>query len=276
MLQKTFSLYTSGFGVLTKLAAMDTVLVWLIWAPLLTILKPAFEIESDKLSNPEYLVAHFRGFYAMLYAYILVSLVVGALMTGPICRAIVDLYMGRQPNLKTCLKVGVMRAHTIFCASVVASICVGLATLCFIVPGVYLSVRWFFVSPIIVVEGLGVFASLKRSSALTMGSGCYVFCTYMFCSILLYILNLVWQHLTIGAGSNDAIFTIFGSLLGLVPSIVFVPVLSIVMTLMYLNMRIEKEGLNEETLIRNMGDSGALDAGYAPLADQGAENEELV
>ena len=239
------------------------------WSILLLTLIPAlFEIEADKLTDPHYLLAHIGGYYAVLGIYMMVCVVIGALMAGPMIRAIVDLYMGKQPILKQCLKVGVKRAPTIFCASVVVFLCVSIGMVFLFAPGLYLSVRWFFVTPIIVVEGLGVFASLKRSWELVSGAWCYVFCTMFLCQILLILLNVIWSQLLLGLESTSALFSVYGTIASLVPAIVFGPFLSILVTLMYFNMRIDKEGLNQSELIRNMGDSGALEDAYTPLLDE--------
>ncbi|KAL3927050.1 MAG: hypothetical protein SGBAC_013239 [Bacillariaceae sp.] len=275
-IQKTFVLYGRGFKTLTLLYALTTVLIGLTWSILLVFLNPVFEIDAGKLTDPEYLLAHIKGFYAMLGIYMLVCLAIGSVMTGPVIRAIVDLYMGKKPNVKHCLKVGVMRAHTICCASVVGSflVCIGMIFLLF--PGMYLCLRWFFVSPIIVVEGLGVFGSLKRSWNLAAGSCCYVFCVFTILQTLMIVLNMVWQML-LGIEGSGALFSVYGALVSLVPCIILGPIFSIVITLMYLNMRIEKEGLNESELIRNMGESGALEGVYTSLAtEEGVDESPLL
>ena len=264
--RKVFDLYVRGFKVLVSLSALTMILTGLIWTILLLFLIPAFEIEADKLSDPNYLLAHIGGFYAILGIYQMVGMVIGAIMSGPMVRAIVDLYMGKQPILKHCLKVGVMRAHAIFCASIVVFFGVLGGCIFLVFPGLYVGVRWFFVCPIIVVEGLGVFASLKRSWNLVNGSWCYVFCTFFSCLIPVSLLTMLWQGL-LGMDSTSAIFSIRGTLLTLAPVVLSGPIIPIFSTLMYLNVRIEKEGLNQSELIRNMGDSGALEDAYTPLLD---------
>ena len=133
------------------------------------------------------------------------------------------------------------------------------------------------------VEGLGALASLKRSWELSSGSWCYVFCTFLICYFFMIVVQLIWSYIFLG-GINDVgktMFSVAGSIAAIIPAVIFVPIFSIMMTLMYLNMRIEKEGLNADVLTRNMGDSGAIDSAYSPLIDQSmpedrVSNEEEV
>ncbi|CAJ1937778.1 unnamed protein product [Cylindrotheca closterium] len=267
-LQKTFHLYARGFKILTTLSVLTMALIGFTWCILLVSLIPFFDIEADKLSDPNYLLAHIGGFYAMIGIFQLVCVVIASVMTGPLIRAIVDLYIGKQPNLKHCLKVGVMRAPTIFCTSFLSFFLVTFGMIFLMFPGLYIGVRLFFVGPIIIVEGLGIFASMKRSWDLIAGSWCYVFCTVIFCQIFLVMLNVVFTQIILGIDATGALFSVYGTLASLVPGIIVNPIFSIVMTLMYLNMRIEKEGLNQNELIRNMGEAGALENAYTPLLDE--------
>ena len=64
-------------------------------------------------------------------------------------------------------------------------------------------------------------------------------------------------------GGNDAGHTMFsaiGYVLTLIPGLVIIPISGIVRTVMYFNLRVEKEGLNAHVLSRDLG-GGA----YNPL-----------
>ena len=276
-LKQTFVLYCSGWKVLTQLAAMIVALDGGIWAILVAVLVPAMNIEGDKFSDPDYLLTHMGEFYSLLGIRSLVSTVVGAIMTGPMVRAVIDVYMQKTPDLKSCMKVGIKRAPTIFVTSVIGSFAVLLGFLLLFFPGLYLCIRWFFLSPVIVVEGLGALASFKRSSELSSGSWCYVFCTFLICYFFMIVVQLIWSYIFLGGNDvGKTMVSVTGSIIDIIPAVVFQPVLSIVMTLMYLNMRIEKEGLNADVLTRNMGDSGAIDSGYSLLIDQSMEEAQVT
>ena len=275
-LKETFVLYCSGWKVLTQLAAMIVALEGGIWAILVAVLVPAMNIEGEKFSDPDYLLAHMGEYYSLLGVRMLVSAVMGAIVTGPMVRTVIDVYMQKTPDLKSCVKVGVKRAPTLLATSFMGFFAVLFGFLLLFFPGLYLCIRWFFVSPIVVVEGLGALASFKRSSELSSGSWCYVFCTFLICYFFMIVVQLIWSYIFLGGNDVDkTMFSVTGSIVDIIPAVIFVPIFSIMVTLMYLNMRIEKEGLNADVLTRNMGDSGAIDSAYSPLIDQGMQEDRV-
>ena len=126
----------------------------------------------------------------------------------------------------------------------------------------------------ITTEGLGATAALKRSWTLVSGSWCYVFCTNMISLTLLIVVQTIWKSVW---GLNP--YTPLGSVLSSLPTIIMGPMLAIVMTIMYINMRIEKEGLNAELFARNLGESDGGDLGetnYSSLLPEGEDVEAAV
>jgi hypothetical protein len=99
-------------------------------------------------------------------------------------------------------------------------------------------------------EGLGAIAALKRSWSLVADRWCYVFGTYFVSCTVMMVVQILWQSLFANAFNA---FTFFGSIMGALPSLVFNPILAVMMTIMYINLRIEKEGLNAEAFSRDLG-----------------------
>jgi hypothetical protein len=105
-----------------------------------------------------------------------------------------------------------------------------------------------FSHPCFDTEGLGAVAAMKRSWSLVSDRWCYVFGTYVVASVIMMVVQFIWQALfTFNA------FTFFGSIMGALPSLIFNPILAVMMTIMYINLRIEKEGLNAEIFSRELG-----------------------
>ena len=98
-------------------------------------------------------------------------------------------------------------------------------------------------------EGLGANAALRRSWSLVSNRWCYVFGTYVSSMAAMMVVQILWQSIF----ANFNAFTFFGSIMGALPSLVFNPILAVMMTIMYINLRIEKEGLNAEAFSRDLG-----------------------
>lgn len=278
-LSLTASMYCSGMKVFLPLAALFTAVNVGVWAILLLIIKPLLgDFDAEQLSDPEYLLANIRTFYGMVFVNLLVKILVGSVSSGTMIRAVVDLYMKKEPDFTTCLTVGLKRAPTMLFASFLAVLGTAIGYLFLFVPGVYLSIQWFLITPIIVVEGMRALPSFKRSSNLVSGSWCYVFCTYTICFVLTVVVQMVVMSMCGISGDGGAsMFSMSGSAVTAIPTIFMIPIFSIMMTVMYLNLRIEKEGLNFETLAENMGESGAADvSAYTLLTSDEPKDEAIV
>jgi hypothetical protein len=140
-------------------------------------------------------------------------------------------------------------------------------------PGMYLSVAWFVITPAIVIEGHGAFGCFKRSMNLVSGSWCYVFCTFVIIYVFMIASQFIWSATF--AGGNDAshtLFSVWGSAVSLVHAIIYAPVFAIMKTVMYINLRVEKEALNADVLARDLGEGGS-DISYRQVGLMDEEEE---
>ena len=272
-LRRTISVYCAGLVVFTQIASLIVLLNAIIWTVLLIVLlKPIFNIDNGSdFTDPTYMVEHIGAFNALMLIKMVIGMMIGAVGNGAMIRAVADIYLKRQPNLKDCLLVGFQRGCTILTASFLGIIGISIGSLLLFVPGIYLAVVWFAVNPVIVIEGYGLCSAFRRSMNLVSGSWCYVFCTVMIVFIITMIIQMVWSAVVVGG--NDAghtLFSIYGSIVAIMPTIITGPSLGILMTIMYINLRIEKEGLNADLLARNLGESGGRNGGietYSPLVN---------
>lgn len=109
---------------------------------------------------------------------------------------------------------------------------------------------------VVVAEGMGGLPSFKRSPDLVSGSWwsyawCYVYCTCVVCVALTLVVQMAVVTI-FGTSDSGALFSIKYSTVNEVPSIALKPVIYIMMTVMYLDLRIEKEGLNFDILVPPM------------------------
>ncbi|CAB9505208.1 expressed unknown protein [Seminavis robusta] len=272
-ISRTLQVYKTGLWVFCQLSLLTLVVYALISAAALMILMPALGMEdgADQMEDPEYLMDHFASFYILMGVDILLVFLIGAVGNGAYVRAVADITLQQDPVLKNCIQVGFQHARVVLTASFVGGLGVMVGCILLYVPGVYLMVRWFLVNPVIVVEGLGAMAALKRSGELVSGSWCYVFCTYMVSALVLTFLQLLWKGFV-----NYNLFTPLGSLVGHIPSVLGGPFLAIMMTIMYINLRVEKEGLNAELFARNLGESDGGNPGETSYSSLISKDEEEV
>jgi hypothetical protein len=80
---------------------------------------------------------------------------------------------------------------------------------------------------------------------------------------------MVWSLIFVGGSDfGHTLFSAKGSVIAVIPSIFSTPFLAIMETVMYFNLRVEKEGLNADVLLRDMGDRAESDPyHHVPLMD---------
>ena len=76
---------------------------------------------------------------------------------------------GRRVSLGESLKVGLSRFLAIIALAILMSLGIGFGFVLLVIPGLILVTMWFVATPACVVERLGPFASMARSSQLTKG-----------------------------------------------------------------------------------------------------------
>jgi len=196
--------------------------------------------------------------------YFLIFFVLGAMMV-----ATSNGVLGRPVSVKNALQR--VFAGRIGWKIFLGGLLVGLGVVCglilFIIPGIYLIIRWSFVTQAIVLEKEGVRDSLKRSGDLVRGNFWLVFFAYIISFAISLIATYGLNYLIIISlgiiGFN--FYSAAGAfLIKLTPgvyigSLVTGPFLFLTNVVLYYSLRARKENYNEELL--------AVEMGYEPLPE---------
>jgi len=258
-LRRTFTIYAEGFVVFTKIALLTFTILSISGVLWVTILGSAF-VDRDKFNDHDYLIQHVGAYFGLICINSVIDLLISAVGNIAMIHAVADIYLKRQPNFKACVYAAVKDMCPILSASLVGTVGIIIGMLLLYAPGIYLSVTWVAVTPIIVVEGLGVLASFRRSMDLVSGSWCYIFCCLMIASFFTFVLVIVWS--SICASGYIALFSPLGYVITCIPSIIYMPLHAIIMTIIYINLRIEKEALNSDMLAKDLRESCGEGASY--------------
>jgi hypothetical protein len=279
-LRRTFDVYAKGFMVFTKIAALAIGISAILWAVLLHPLLNALHLNGADFDDPTFVFNNMKALFLVFGFKSLLGVIIGPIAEGAMIQAVVDIYTDRQPSFFPCLKVGLKNAIPLFLASFLASAATIVGMIFLYFPGIYLAVAFFVVTPAIQVEKTSVYGSLKRSYNLVSGSWCYVFCTFLIVYVIMIPGQMIWS--TIFAGGNDmghTVFSVWGSLVSSTFLVFILPLFAIMKTIMYFNLRVEKEGLNIDAFLREIGGrADDTDYRHIPLMDEDMEapNDEDV
>jgi hypothetical protein len=181
----------------------------------------------------------------------LISVVISALVQGALTRATVVASQGGKVSFGDSLSTGLSVALPLIGLAIVSGVGIMLGMILLIVPGIILALMWSVAVPALVVERLGVFEALRRSSALTKGAkwkilglGVIIVVAYWLLSVILGMVGLA------GYGAANATTGI--SLSGIIGSIVLGTILNTawgtIQPSLYVELRQWKEGTDVQTL----------------------------
>jgi len=145
---------------------------------------------------------------------VFLSLIGTALVQGALVQAVADEHNSRpQSSIGDLYRSAWQRAGRLVGVSLLTGIGVGIGLLLLVVPGVILFTRWSLAVPVVMLEGLGPRAAMKRSRALVKGHGWAVFRVLLNVTILAGLSSLAIQLLLVKVfGSAHASFGLWASL----------------------------------------------------------------
>jgi len=204
------------------------------------------------------------AFWAGQLVIVLLGMVSYLLATGACFHAIADGWLGRQPSWRESVKFAARRAHSLLWISVLYGLCVFVGLLLCIAPGVWLGVAFCVAFPVLFVEDVRGGKALSRSFNLVQGRW------WPSAGVLIVgfaLASIVASIFTYGVGAlaliNDSLaFLILLSTLGsLITALLTTPFQAAIVTVLYFDLRVRKEGFDLELLADRL-------AGGAPLPRQ--------
>lgn len=232
--------------------------------------------------------------FAMQFLLYDVSSVVGQ---GAVTHAVAQIYIGQRPTWLNCLKKGWKKKWVLVCSSLIVhgslmlslipmliiisftafnpngftialSVITGIAYLCGAIFG-YLGV--ILTSPAIMVEGFtSPIKGIQRSWELATGSRCYLFCTLFCFWFLNQLIVRLLHNMFVSGNIMDAMFSIVGIVMSVVPVLIYFPLHSILETVLYLNLRIGRESMNHQVLSGDLMNDAAPASRFRTDDDPGA------
>jgi len=167
----------------------------------------------------------------------LVSFLVVSPLLNAICihvlRSLAD---AEKPSARLALVEGFEAFQPIFFAVLLAAAGIALGLLLFIVPGIYVAVRWFFVPQAVIIEGVSGPQALGRSMEVTDGFWWRTFAIVLGANVLAAIpgLALAAPLAALAESSGRAVWSLAGTI---ATEMVTTPFVALVATFLYYDLR---------------------------------------
>jgi hypothetical protein len=172
---------------------------------------------------------------------IVISSILGYIVQGLVTYTVLEQLRGRNPSTAESLSHGWSKAGPVFAAAFLTGILLFAATLALVIPAIILAVRWSLLAPVVVAEEPE--DPRARSAELTAGHRWGIFGLML----LFFVASAVL------GGVLGAIFGRRGGVLPtlmsqIIPSALMLSVTAVVYTVIYYQLRSEKEGVDIEQL----------------------------
>ncbi len=183
----------------------------------------------------------------------IVSAVAGLVLQAALTRASVDDLSGKGVSLGAAVSTGLAVLLPLIGLGIMMALGIMAGLLLLVIPGIYLALRWAVAAPVLVVEKVGVFASMGRSSTLTQNHRWAILGL-----VVLYVIMLLVLYTIIGLAIPGMVGAMSGlspegpSLVALIVMVALQVLTSMVATVggaaIYFELRQIKEGVGVSEL----------------------------
>jgi hypothetical protein len=256
------TLLLCALAVAAPLSVLDTLIT-------LSTDKSAFDFNADTPApaqdDGDVLLG---GLLSRLIGVLLVLLVLAACF-----RAISAAYLGEHATAGESLRFAVARLPALLGAYVLVALSLVLGFVVLVIPGIYLGVALSMTFPALLFERLGPGAAYRRSFSLVGGHWWRTFGTLLLTFLILVVLTAalgggLGAVLGSAAPGDETLAAIFLTLLNIVLAVILYPVAAAILTVLYYDLRVRKEGFDLELLAHGVGTGPATErrvpAGWAP------------
>jgi hypothetical protein len=219
----------------------------------------SFDFSANADQTPEEALEELNQYLGGLVISTILQALAVLLASAACFRAIAQAYLGEKPDWRSSLSYGLQRAPSLLLLSLLYGIGVVVGTILFIAPGVWLYVAWAFGMLALLVEGLRGRAALRRSFELVKGRWWRTFGIILLGFILVGVFSSIVQAVfligIVFEPDNRALVLILSGLSGAVGLIIGTPFQAALLTVLYFDLRVRKEGFDLELLAQGIGGS---------------------
>lgn len=202
-------------------------------------------------------------FVAAALVALVLTLLAQTIATGACFKAVADAYLGRTPSWRRSLAEVLRRLHSIVWVSLLGFLLGALGLVACVLPGIWLYISWTVAVPALLTEGVKGRRALGRSFRLVRGFWWRTFAIVILGSILGGIIQAAIGGVLGGlafAADSDVVDVVTSTLAAVVAGALTTPFIAAVTIVLYVDLRVRKEGFDLALLISRFGEPGSGEA----------------
>jgi hypothetical protein len=189
-----------------------------------------------------------------------ISAMFSIMSTAAIVVVVSDSYLGREVSIASAVQRVFDRFGSVFLAAFLQSIAIAIGIVLFVIPG-FLCIAWFFAATaVVVIEGKTAGAAMSRSKELASGSVGRILGVLLLSVIILAAFQLIITFCFALLGQMAHLDRAITGLAANLANLLIYPFATVVITLLYYDLRIRKEGFDLEMMATELGSKPASPA----------------
>jgi len=251
-------IYRSRFRVLVTSVAVVLAPVFALSA-LIRISFPASDDlleETQPGATPQFDVDALWPFLAGTLLIVILAYLASQLATGACFKAISGAYLDEEADWRQSLRFARSKLGSLLWLSLLTALLGFIGLLLCVAPGIYLWVGWSVAAPVLLLDDLPGLKAMSRSRELVKGRWWSVAAVLLLVAILTGIVQAVFIGIFAGlvSVSGNEVALAIGDAIGQTASgVLITPLSAAVITVLYFDLRVRKEGFDLELLSRRMG-----------------------
>ncbi len=272
ILDVSINLYFRHLGRLVKIAAAIVIPITAI-----IFLLDLVAFQEAEVSNPDAAlyqvgdavrVLDEQRFLMLQLAQVAVSVIGFLLITGAAFKAVSDAYLGNDPDARASIAYAARRMHSLLWLSILIVIGVVIGLFLVVVPGIYVLIAWSVAVPALMVEGAKGSKAIGRSFGLVRKNWWRVFAALrvglIFIALFQFLLGLLSGAADPVAEDSVYVWALIYDVVGGIATIITAPLQAAIVTVIYYDLRVRKEGFDVALLSAGLGDTGGAQAEQHP------------
>ena len=231
----------------------------------LSIAPEQFDLDADPTATPE---GSGTEVAAVLVVQLL-SALASLLAWAAVFKAVADGYLGRDPSVGRSLRFGLPKILRLLGLSIVAGIMVAIGLIGILVGALFVAALVILSPAALLFERIGVFSSIGRSFELVRGRYWSILLLVIVIFLAFLVLGLVFGGIlgaVAGAAGteSEAAGALVSFLSNTVLTAITTPLFAAIVTVLYFDQRVRKEGFDLQLLAEGMGESPAFTGAPQP------------
>jgi len=275
VLDASINMYFRNFGLLAKIAAVVAIPLFVIIFLLdqIAFAEPtasSFDDLGIAFVGEYRQTVDFSTFNLIAVVETLIAVIAYLMIVGAAFRAVSEIYVGRDTTAGSSLRFASGRVHSLLWMGFLLLLGVGLATLALVLPGIWLLIAWSLAAPALLAENLKGSKALGRSFDLVRNNWWRTFGAlivgFIFIALFEFLLGLAAEGLTSATEDSKNGSLLIVDALQALTLIITAPLQAAIITVIYYDLRVRKEGFDVQLLTEGLESPGSSNAPQPPPA----------